>query len=164
MTQPMATKMPHAADHDLWPEPIDQIAFDRHQPCFGQHENRKGNLDRCAPPVIFMSIGLTNSVQPYCRLAIITMQTMPQMRKPQRVAGVAISDRTIVDAVVMFSFPAKLVISLSKWLSAQLIISHFLRRAQRLKTHVARAGLLPFRIRTAKIGVLSLNSGPGTGG
>src|SRR5207253_4045449 len=29
------------------------------------------------PQWYFWSIGLTNKVQPYCRLAIITMQTMP---------------------------------------------------------------------------------------
>ena len=30
------------------------------------------------PHWYFWSIGKTNSVQPYCRLAIITMQTMPK--------------------------------------------------------------------------------------
>src|SRR5262249_43913073 len=49
-------------------------------------------------------IGLTNSVQPYCRLATITMQMMPKMSWPQRVAGEAkASDRTAVDAVVIDS-------------------------------------------------------------
>src|ERR1700745_2115021 len=47
-------------------------------------------------------MGLTNNVQPYCRLAIITMQMMPKMSWPQRVAGDAkASDRMAVDAVVM---------------------------------------------------------------
>src|ERR1700751_2102445 len=48
-------------------------------------------------------MGLTNNVQPYCRLAIIPMQMMPKMSWPQRVAGDAkASDRMAVDAVVMF--------------------------------------------------------------
>src|SRR5215468_867855 len=36
------------------------------------------------PQWYFWSIGLTNSVQPYCRLAIITMQMMPKISWPQR--------------------------------------------------------------------------------
>src|SRR5262249_23437837 len=39
------------------------------------------------PQWYFWSIGLTNKVQPYCRLAIITMQMMPKMSWPQRVAS-----------------------------------------------------------------------------
>ena len=39
------------------------------------------------PQWYFWSIGVTNSVQPYCRLAIITMQTMPIASCSQRVAG-----------------------------------------------------------------------------
>ena len=31
------------------------------------------------PQWYFWSIGVTNSVQPYCRLAIITMQMMPKI-------------------------------------------------------------------------------------
>jgi len=39
------------------------------------------------------------------------MQMMPKMSWPQRVAGEArASDRTLVDAVVMFSFPANFVV------------------------------------------------------
>src|SRR6266699_7332620 len=39
------------------------------------------------PQWYFWSIGLTNNVQPYCRLAIITMQMMPKTSWPQRVAS-----------------------------------------------------------------------------
>src|SRR5262249_40952282 len=54
------------------------------------------------PQWYFWSIGLTNSVQPYCRFAIITMQMMPKTSWPQRVLGVArVSDWTAVDAVYM---------------------------------------------------------------
>src|SRR6516162_3020093 len=35
----------------------------------------------------FWSIGLTNKVQPYCRLAIITMQTMPTTNWTKRTDG-----------------------------------------------------------------------------
>src|SRR5436190_12028029 len=38
------------------------------------------------PQWYLASIGKTNSVQPYCRLAIITMQTMPNASCPQRKA------------------------------------------------------------------------------
>jgi hypothetical protein len=58
------------------------------------------------PQWYFWSIGLTNSVQPYCKLAIITMQMMPKTSWLQRVAGDAIDpDGTVVDAVDMFPPP-----------------------------------------------------------
>ena len=41
------------------------------------------------PQLCLSSIGPTNSVQPYCRLAIITMQMMPKTSWPQRVAAEA---------------------------------------------------------------------------
>src|SRR5690349_18275574 len=43
------------------------------------------------PQWYFWSIGLTNRVQPYCRLAIITMQMMPKISCPQRVASDAVA-------------------------------------------------------------------------
>src|ERR1041384_5317782 len=43
------------------------------------------------PQWYFWSIGLTNRVQPYCRLAIITMQTRPKTSCPQRVASDAVA-------------------------------------------------------------------------
>src|ERR1700723_2877772 len=48
-------------------------------------------------------IGLTNSVQPYCRLAISTMQMMPTVSCPQRVVEeAAVSDLTaaVEEAVI----------------------------------------------------------------
>src|SRR5215831_15135502 len=39
------------------------------------------------PQWYFWSIGLTNNVQPYCRLAIITMQTMPTNNCAKRIDG-----------------------------------------------------------------------------
>jgi hypothetical protein len=58
--------------------------------------------------VIFLIIGLTKSVQPYCRLAIITMQNTPQTSWPQRpAASGSASDATAVDsAVIRFIDPA----------------------------------------------------------
>src|SRR5262245_10381640 len=43
------------------------------------------------PQWYFWSIGLTNRVQQYCRLAIITMQMMPKTSCPQRVASDAVA-------------------------------------------------------------------------
>src|SRR5580693_4791752 len=49
-------------------------------------------------------IGLTNRVQPYCRLAISTMQAMPTTSWVQRVVEDAIaSDLIDVDEIVIFS-------------------------------------------------------------
>ena len=48
-------------------------------------------------------IGLTNSVQPYCRLAISTMQMMPKMSCAQRVAGVAAAPRSTSVVVAFMS-------------------------------------------------------------
>ena len=43
-----------AADHRARAELVDQIAFDRHQPGFCEHEDREGDLNRRAPPVVFL--------------------------------------------------------------------------------------------------------------
>src|SRR5215472_12113764 len=53
------------------------------------------------PQWYFWSMGLTNSVQPYCRLAIITMQMMPKISCPQRVASDAVARVGTVVAVVV---------------------------------------------------------------
>src|ERR1035441_2575316 len=50
-------------------------------------------------------IGLTNSVQPYCRLAIITMQMMLNIRLIQRVPSEANPGAFAVEIVVIFSLP-----------------------------------------------------------
>src|SRR5580765_464098 len=50
----------------------------------------------------FSAIGLTNSVHPYCRLAIITMQTMPRNNCIQRYdAGRVINDDGSGNGVAM---------------------------------------------------------------
>src|ERR1700741_26433 len=58
------------------------------------------------PQWYFWSIGPTNRVQPYCRLAIITMQMMPKISCPQRVASDAAARVSIVVAVVVDISPA----------------------------------------------------------
>src|SRR5215813_11432763 len=61
------------------------------------------------PQWYFWSIGLTNSVQPYCRLAIITMQMMPKISWPHRVASDAVARSTgALDATAMIFLPAYL--------------------------------------------------------
>src|SRR6266436_2363191 len=52
------------------------------------------------PQWYFSSIGLMNSVQPYCRLAIITMQTMPRASWPHRV-HTEVTAGTLADVVMM---------------------------------------------------------------
>src|SRR5262249_47544506 len=48
------------------------------------------------------SIGSMNSVQPYCRLAIITMQTMPRTSWPHRV-HTEVTAGTLADVVAMLT-------------------------------------------------------------
>src|SRR5262249_50548608 len=43
-----------AADHHARTELVDQVSFNRHQPCFGQHEDCEGDLNRRASPVVFL--------------------------------------------------------------------------------------------------------------
>ena len=64
------------------------------------------------PQWYFWSIGLTNSVQPYCKLAIITMQMMPKISWPQRVASDAVARDEIASDVLVAtvsSIPARLI-------------------------------------------------------
>ena len=46
----------------------------------------------------FSEIGLTNSVHPYCRLAIIAMQTMPIASCPHRNCGLGVLCDELVKA------------------------------------------------------------------
>ena len=46
-------------------------------------------------------IGLTNRVHPYCRLAIITMQTMQQMSLIQRVPSDTFTPAALPAAIVI---------------------------------------------------------------
>src|SRR5882757_8704149 len=57
------------------------------------------------PQWYFSSIGLTNRVQPYCRLAIITMQTMPKISWPQRVASEACARASTDSVAAVISYP-----------------------------------------------------------
>src|SRR5712691_1478749 len=56
-------------------------------------------------------MGLTNRVQPYCRFAIITMQMMPKISCPQRVASDAVARTSIVLVVVDISFLLLLLVA-----------------------------------------------------
>ena len=60
-------------------ELVDQIAFDGTSQVSVSTKIVKATWIAARPQWYFWSIGLTNSVQPYCRLAIITMQMMPKM-------------------------------------------------------------------------------------
>ncbi len=51
-------------------------------------------------------IGRTNKVQPYCRLAIITMQTMPMISWSQRFAAGMAADGPADDALCMDNPPS----------------------------------------------------------
>src|SRR5215813_11147863 len=63
------------------------------------------------PQWYFSSIGLTNRVQPYCRLAIITMQMMPKISCPQRVASDAVARvDTVVAVVVDILYPPSFLV------------------------------------------------------
>src|SRR5262245_33106932 len=54
------------------------------------------------PQWYFSSIGSMNSVQPYCRLAIITMQMMPSRSWPHRVHAEAAVE-TVSDVVMILT-------------------------------------------------------------
>ena len=43
-----------AGDHDPRTKPVDQVAFDRDEPGLRQHEDREGELNRGAAPVVFL--------------------------------------------------------------------------------------------------------------
>src|SRR5713101_1747665 len=58
------------------------------------------------PQWYFWSIGLTNRVQPYCRLAIITMQMMPKISWPHRVASDAVARDEIASVVLVVTVPS----------------------------------------------------------
>src|ERR1700676_222078 len=59
-------------------------------------------------------IGVTNSVHPYCRLAIITMQTMTESNWLQRTAPNVFTLVPTVLATLMFPSPELFLMSLSK--------------------------------------------------
>ena len=68
-------------------EVIDEPAFQRHEPGLAKHEDSERDLDGGRPQPYLRLMGSTNSVQPYCRFAIITMQTTPANSCSQRPVG-----------------------------------------------------------------------------
>ncbi len=83
MTQPMATMMPPKRDHELRSALAPSISTI--QPSIGVSQVSSAMkiakatwIDAIDQPCALL-IGLTNSVQPYCRLAIITMQMMQKI-------------------------------------------------------------------------------------
>src|SRR4029077_16908510 len=54
------------------------------------------------PQWYFSSIGVTNKVQPYCRLAIITMQTMPTSSWTERTEFGAMIAEVLADDIFVF--------------------------------------------------------------
>src|SRR5258705_6884466 len=73
-------------------------------------------------------MGLTKSVQPYCKFAIITMQMMPKISCPQRVASDAVARTPIVLVVVDIFLPSLLV----SYFLISFVISYVARRDARL--------------------------------
>ena len=93
MTQPSATMMPPNATISFGPRRAPRVSTI--QPSIGVSQVSSAMkmlnanwIDASDQPCALL-IGLTNSVQPYCRLAISTMQMMPTMSWPQRVDVVA---------------------------------------------------------------------------
>ena len=93
MTQPAPTMMPPKATISFGPRCGPRLSTI--QPSIGVSQVSsamkmlKANWIEAIDQPCALLIGLTNSVQPYCRLAISTMQTMAQMSSRQRTAGVA---------------------------------------------------------------------------
>src|ERR1700690_4328879 len=110
MTQPIATMMlPNAT---IIFAPFRGLRLSTIQPSTGVSQvssaikiAKASWIEAMSQPCALL-IGLTNSVQPYCRLAIITMQMMAQMSCRQRVACAAEAlDSTIVVVAAMVSVP-----------------------------------------------------------
>src|ERR1700752_3009233 len=104
MTQPMATVMPPKAIMIFGPRCGPRTSTIHPSIGVSQVSSamkiEKANwIDAIDQPWALL-IGLTNSVQPYCRLAIIIMQTTQVASSPQRNAEV-LSARTTPDAVVI---------------------------------------------------------------
>src|SRR6266851_8725156 len=103
------------------------------------------------PQWYFWSIGLTNKVQPYCRLAIITMQMMPKISCPQRVASEAMGRASAAPDVVAISVPLAFMVTAG---------------LARVAYNILRMGRLPSsRARSSQAGARSLGRAglPGDG-
>src|SRR5690349_18050447 len=104
MTQPIATVMPPKATTAFGPRFGPRTSAS--QPATGvSHVSSAMKIEKATwieaidqPCALLM--GLTNSVQPYCRLAIIIMQMTQIASRTQRVAA-TLSVRTALDAVVI---------------------------------------------------------------
>src|SRR5438105_3363891 len=87
MTQAMPTRMPPNSTTGLGPKRSTS------QPSIGTSQVSvmtkmlKATWMAARPQWYLASMGLTKSVQPYCRFAIIAMQTMPRNSCSQRFAG-----------------------------------------------------------------------------
>src|ERR1700752_255341 len=107
MTQPMATVMPPKAIMIFGPRCGPRTSTIHPSIGVSQVSSamkiEKANWIDAIDQPWALFIGLTNSVQPYCRLAIIIMQTTQIARKPQRNPETP-SARTTFDAVVI-TFP-----------------------------------------------------------
>src|SRR5580700_239540 len=110
MTQPSATMMPPNATISFGPRRAPSVSTI--QPWIGvSHVSSamkmlKANWIDASDQPCALLIGLTNSVQPYCRLAISTMQMMQAMSWPQRVDVVAVaSDLSVPVETDMVSVP-----------------------------------------------------------
>src|SRR5271169_311707 len=123
MTQPMPTMMPPKATTSFGPRCGPSMSTI--QPSIGvSHVSSAMNMAKATwieaidQPCALL-IGLTNSVQPYCRLAIITMQMMQNMRFIQRID----SDTRAVETE-----PAAIAIESSPWISVDfhLVFQHHL--------------------------------------
>src|SRR5579862_8377039 len=108
MIQPRATRIPPHATTTLGPVRTPRVSTI--QPSIGvsQVSNAMKMLnanwiDASDQPCALL-IGLTNSVHPYCRLAINTMHRMQRISCVQRVAGLATAlESAVLVALVMFS-------------------------------------------------------------
>ena len=107
MTQPSATMMPPNATISFGPRRAPSVSTI--QPWIGvSHVSSamkmlKANWIDASDQPCALLIGLTNSVQPYCRLAISTMQMMQAMSWPQRVPSVATAGAPVVVVVTSSS-------------------------------------------------------------
>src|ERR1700683_3638657 len=110
MIQPRATRIPPHATTSLGPLRAPRVSTI--QPSIGVSQVSSAMkmlnatwIDASDQPCALL-IGLTNSVQPYCRLAINTMHRMQRISWVQRVAGVATApDSTVVVALVIVFRP-----------------------------------------------------------
>src|ERR1700688_3652440 len=110
MTQPMPTMMPPKPTMILGPRWGPSTS--RIQPSIGRSQVSSemkianANWIEAIDQPFALLIGLTNSVQPYCRLAIITMQMMQIAKYPQRAdVVVAASDLRVAVETDMISAP-----------------------------------------------------------